>query len=230
MKKTLPNNRPLQLPCEGRETTIRVTTPSLTGRAGEGLSHFPMYLTTRITQFDLAAALATVSEQRREYAMRYHQEHDRRLSVAAYQLLQQALREEYGINEAPWFDFGKHGKPILRDHPDIHFSLSHCRHAAACAVDNQPVGIDVESLDNYDPSLLPATMNEAEQAEILRSPNPSIAFLRLWTMKESYLKTTGEGIVNDMRTVLTTPSFHPQRYQFHTTIYPQFVCTLCKQN
>ena len=188
-----------------------------------------MYLTTRIAQFDLSAALATVSEQRREHAMRYRQEHDQRLSIAAYQLLQQALREEYGIDEAPWFDFGINGKPFLRDHPDIYFSLSHCHEAAACAIGNRPVGIDVESLNSYDESLIPSTMNDDEQAEILSSPNPPLAFLRLWTMKESYLKTTGEGIPDDIRTVLTSPSFNPHLYQFRTTIYPQFVCTLCKE-
>ena len=188
-----------------------------------------MYLTTRIDQFDLSAALATVSEQRREHALRFRQEHDQRLSIAAYQLLQQALREEYGIKEAPWFDFGINGKPFLRDHPDIFFSLSHCHEAAACAVGNRPVGIDVESLDNYDASLLPSTMNDDEQAEILNSPHPPITFLRLWTMKESYLKTTGEGISTDLHNVITSPSFNPAQYQFRTTIYPKFVCTLCQK-
>jgi len=68
-------------------------------------------------------------------------------------------------------------------------------------------------------------MSDDEQREITRSATPRLTFIHLWTMKESYLKMTGEGMVEDMRHVLTncpTDGVH-----FHTTIYPEFVCTVC---
>lgn len=142
-------------------------------------------------------------------------------------MLQRALREDYGISEPPLFDFGDHGKPLLAGRPDIHFSLSHCREAAACVVDTVPVGIDVESLDSYDPDLLLQTMSDDEQRLITTAPDPRLAFIRLWTMKESLLKMTGEGMTDDIRNVMTDSRLINAR--FHTTVYPRFVCTICQQ-
>ena len=182
-----------------------------------------IYIDDQIDQLDLHAALDSVSPQRRILALRYRQEHDQRLSLAAYQLLQQALRVEYGIDEPPVFEFTPHGKPLLVGHPNIYFNLSHCHEAAACVVSSVPVGIDVESLSSYDKDVVKAVMNDEEQQIIATSQDKRLAFIRLWTMKESLLKMTGEGMVSDMRMILEQRA----AYRFHTTIYPQFVCTVC---
>ena len=60
-----------------------------------------IYIDDHIDDFDLQEALATVSAQRREQALRYRHERDRRLNVAAYRLLHRSLMTEYGINELP---------------------------------------------------------------------------------------------------------------------------------
>ena len=62
-----------------------------------------IYLDDHIQDFDLQQALKEVSPQRRQYALRYRQERDQRLCVAAYRLLRHALLEEYGIDEPPLF-------------------------------------------------------------------------------------------------------------------------------
>lgn len=186
----------------------------------------PLYIDDRPELLDLDTALASVSPQRRDHALRYRQEHDQRLSLSAYQLLQRALRVDYGITEPPRFEYSDKGKPLIAGHPDIHFSLSHCREAAACIVDTSPVGIDIESLDSYDPELVPRTMNDDEHRLICSSPDPRLTFIRLWTMKESLLKMTGEGMTDDVRNVLTGNRLVTARFQ--TTVYPQFVCTVCR--
>ena len=187
-----------------------------------------IYIDDKIDQLDIDAAFASVSEQRRNHALSYRQEHDRRLSLAAYRLLQRALNVDYGISDPPLFSFGEHGKPMLVGHPDIHFSLSHCREAAACVVAPVPVGIDVESLISYDAELVEKVMNVEEQQQIARSSDPALDFIRLWTMKESLLKMTGEGISTDLRSVLD--GFYEKNgafCRFFTTIYPKFVCSTC---
>ena len=153
-----------------------------------------------------------MSRERHEYALRYRREHDQRLCVAAYILLQQALKAEYDINEPPQFIFGPHGKPALKNHPEIHFNLSHCNEAAACMVSSRPVGIDVESIRPFDSELAAVTMNTEELRIIKSSPDPSIAFTRYWTMKESLLKLTGEGITDNLHGILSTAG----RYHFVT--------------
>lgn len=161
-----------------------------------------IYINDRLFDFDLDTALAELSEQRREQALRYRHELGRRTCAAAYLLLCEGLEKECGIVEKPIFEYGEHGKPSLVGRPDIHFSLSHCREAAICVVSDRPVGVDVESVHRYNERLARYTMNDEEMAEILAAESPDLAFTRLWTQKEALLKCTGEGIGNDLKDVL----------------------------
>ena len=162
-----------------------------------------LYLNDDIAHFDFEAALPLLSEQRREQALKFKHEQGRKTCAAAYLLLCEGLRKEYGITEKPVFEYGEHGKPSIVGHPDIHFNLSHCREAAVCVISDRPVGVDIESIREYKESLVRYTMNEDEIAQITQSSHPEEAFTRLWTMKEAVLKLSGEGLRNDMKSVLT---------------------------
>jgi len=161
-----------------------------------------VYLNDDIAHFDLEAALPLLSEQRREQCLRFKHELGRKQCAAAYLLLCEGLRKEYGITELPVFEYGEHGKPAIIGHPDIHFNLSHCREAVLCVVSDHPVGCDVESISRYKESLARYTMNDEEMQQITASAHPDQEFIRLWTMKEAVLKLAGTGITDNMRTVL----------------------------
>ena len=185
-----------------------------------------VYIDEHIDDFDLQAALPEISEQRRLQALRFKFERGQRTCVLAYLLLKKALREEYGLTENPLFEYGPHGKPFIVGHPEIHFSLSHCREAVACAVSDRPVGIDVESVQRYRESLAQYTMNDEEQRLIVATKRPDVAFIRLWTMKEARLKLTGEGITNDLKSALSGGS-----WQFTTVerLDKNYIYTLCEE-
>ena len=182
-----------------------------------------IYIDDDIEGFDLYEMLAIVSQQRREYALRYRQERDQRLCLAAYRLLWQALRSEYGIDEAPEFIYDEHGKPLLQGYPDIHFSLSHCHLAVACAVSDHPVGIDIETTEHYSIEVARQVMNDDEIRQIEASAQPEVTFTRLWTMKESLFKLTGGTIGSDPVHLLDNAS----NYRFDSVIYPHYICTTC---
>ena len=185
-----------------------------------------LYIDDHIWDFDLETALLELSPERREQALRYRHELGRRQCALAYLLLKRALHEGYGITGNPRFNYGEHGKPLLADYPDIHFSLSHCREAVACAVSDRPVGIDVESIGRYREQLAAYTMSEDERAAIAAAASPEVAFTRLWTMKEALLKCSGQGIVDGLKTVLegvdenlfTTVVDPSERYVY--TVFP----------
>lgn len=161
-----------------------------------------IYLNTHTEDLEIEAALAKVSVQRREYALKYVRDCDRRLSLAVYLLLMEALGKEYGIMEPPVFDFCPHGKPFLKDYPHIHFNLSHCPGAALCVVADSPVGCDVEAVPpSLDMDLCRYVCSDEELASVLSAPNPQIAFTCLWTQKEAWLKYTGEGLSNDIKSI-----------------------------
>lgn len=185
-----------------------------------------IYINDQIDLLSLDNALPLLSPQRREQVLRFKYEQGRRLSAAAYLLLCEGLRQEFGINEPPTFGYHNNGKPFIEGYPEVHFNLSHCREAAICAVSHQPVGIDVESIREYHDTLARYTMNDEEMELITHAARPDVAFIRLWTMKESLLKLTGEGIRKDMKEVLTD---YGSKVTFTTAVNLQkgYVYTLC---
>lgn len=183
-----------------------------------------IYIDDTYQETELDEMLTLLSEQRREQAMRYKHEGPRKQCAAAYLLLKRALKEAYGIDESPVFEYGEGGKPTLKGHPDIHFNLSHCRKAVACVVADSPVGIDIEETRRYKESLARHAMNDEEYKEITESDNPDETFTKLWTMKEALLKYTGEGLRRDIKTVLNlSPA---SEVEFHTEVHEGYVVTV----
>ena len=140
------------------------------------------------------ADLRLLPPQRYEKAMTYRFLPDRKRCVRAYMLLWEGLSREYGVESAPLFDFGSHGKPMLRDDPGLHFSLSHSGNAVLCALDRRPVGADIEMIRHHNLEHLLSVFSDRERASIEQAASPELCFTRLWTRKESYLKLTGEGL------------------------------------
>ena len=184
-------------------------------------------LSQDIWDFDLDAALSEISEQRREQAVKFKHELGQRLCVLAYQLLKQGLRKAYGIEGNPQFEYNEHGKPAIVGHPEIFFNFSHCKEAVLCAISEQPVGVDVESVRSFNDSLVHYTMNEDEIREIETAEDRAVAFIRLWTMKEAALKLEGTGISKDMKQVLQQDGL-----EFETFVDAQrrFIYSICQFN
>ena len=130
---------------------------------------------------------------RREKALQYKKLDDRKRSVLAFVLLQRALREEYGITEVPEFVYNEFGKPSFPNLP-IHFNLSHCKDAVACAVSDHNIGIDVESIVPYNPDVARRVCTVAELEMLEQSENKDAEFIKLWTVKEAISKYEGMGL------------------------------------
>ena len=152
----------------------------------------------RVADLDLARALEEISPERRARALACRTDLDRRLSVAAYLLLRDSLRKTYGLAGNPCVAYDANGKPFLPDHPSVHFSLSHCPKAAACAVADRPVGVDVEEIAPVSDEVLRRALSDGERADLSASAEPDVDFARLWTRKEAFAKLTGDGI-DDVR-------------------------------
>ena len=161
-----------------------------------------IYLNDDIDGFNFKASLPLLSAQRRYQALRFKHEMGRKTCAMAYLLLCEGLRREYGITEKPLFDYGEHGKPGIKGHPYIHFNMSHCREAVICVLSDQPVGVDIESIREYNDSLARYTMNGQELQQIAEAARSDVAFISLWTQKEAVLKKSGRGITDDMKHTL----------------------------
>ena len=100
----------------------------------------------------------SLPEWRREQALRYKQLQGRKECAIGYVELLRGLRERFDINEMPAFAYNEHGKPYLKEHPDIHFSISHCKEAVGCFVSNRPCGLDIERIRTAKPDLTPSAL------------------------------------------------------------------------
>lgn len=175
------------------------------------------------------ADLRRLPPQRYEKAMTYRFLADRKRCVRAYMLLWEGLAREYGVVCPPVFDFGSHGKPVLRDDPGLHFSLSHSGNAVLCALDCHPVGADIEMIRRKNLEYLLSVFSDPEQASIARADSPETCFTRLWTRKESYLKLTGEGLTGT-RALREIPTEDTDAVRFETVIREaeDFVYSVCQ--
>jgi 4'-phosphopantetheinyl transferase len=143
--------------------------------------------------------------------------------VAAYLLLKEALREQENIMDNPIFEYGEHGKPFIVGHPELHFSLSHCKEAAICVISDKPVGVDVECIREFKDSLVSYTMNDEERTEIAASATPEATFIRFWTMKEATAKLVGTGITHDVKSLI-----NPTKYKYTTVERQRYIYTVCE--
>ena len=97
----------------------------------------------------------------------------------------------------PDYAYKESGQPTIQNG---HISISHTEGYAACAISRQPVGTDVERGHTF--SKAAAKRILSPQEELLReSANADELLSRVWTVKESFLKMTGEGIPGGMRTL-----------------------------
>lgn len=119
------------------------------------------------------------------------QEKSRRQSLGAGLLLNRVLGY-YGV-EPTSVTVGAHGKPEV---DGICFNLSHSGELVVCAVSENPIGCDVENLREAPKGVAERFFSESEKKYLEQFFGHAYdeAFFRLWTMKESYVKMTGEGM------------------------------------
>ena len=164
------------------------------------------------TEEAVQAMLPQVSQQRREQALRFRHVFGRFCCLKSWLML-----SAMHIGEMD-FLYNEHGKPYIEGGP--FFSISHCKEAIAVALDDQPIGIDVESIRRFDPELVTRTMSLAEQAIISASDHPERAFIRLWTQKEAILKMQGTGITSfEQLQTLSIPDNRIQTIEKEKYIY-----------
>lgn len=118
------------------------------------------------------------------------------------------LKKGLGVSSYSLY-YGNHGKPYLRDHPDIFFSISHSGHFAACAFSASEVGLDLQEVPKTDSGKLlriaKRFFSESDYRELSAAPSELLPgrFTDMWVAHEAYVKFTGEGlgVVKEFSTV-----------------------------
>ncbi len=139
-------------------------------------------------------AYQSVSEQRRKKVDSYRLCKDKHLSLGAGVLLEQGL-QRMGITEYS-LAYGEHGKPYLTDSEDVFFSLSHSGTLAACVFYKREIGLDIQKIKPVSEKLIKKVTTDTEFSYLINHSEDErkLAFFRLWTAKESYMKYLGSGL------------------------------------
>ncbi|MDE7436647.1 MAG: 4'-phosphopantetheinyl transferase superfamily protein [Lachnospiraceae bacterium] len=140
------------------------------------------------------ALLDELDPERKCKVMRYLKAEDRIRSLGAGLLLNRIL-PRYGVSPAG-IRIGADGKPEV---DGICFNLSHSGHIVICATAEKEVGCDVEEIVKAPEGVVEHFFHPSESAYVnaCTGEERDHRFFRVWTMKESYIKMTGEGMSLD---------------------------------
>ena len=139
-----------------------------------------------------------LSGYRREKTDRLKIRKDKNLSLGIGILINRFFEDNFGICEHfVRYSELKNGKPFFADFSNIHFNASHSGDVCICTFSENNTGCDVEKLsENKRLREIAKRFFSEEEQKLLaeHSQNFTESFFRLWTLKESYLKFTGEGL------------------------------------
>ena len=106
-------------------------------------------------------------------------------------ILADILKKDYKIEDCPEILRDEMGKPYLEGNI-LHFNVSHSGEYLAIAISNQPVGIDIQGLKEIKEGMYRKVVQPEELSLI--GENRQKDFLKLWTLKESFVKAEGKGL------------------------------------
>lgn len=175
-----------------------------------------IYYITNIDVFDESFVEECASffpEWRKDKMLKYRHLKGKVQNGLAYLLLIKALRDEGALEELPEFEYNEHGKPFLKNYPNLYFNISHCKTAVCCVLAEKEVGIDIEEIAAYKESLANYICNDEEFVRLQNSENQADDFYKLWTMKEAVFKMLGTGITKEIKNILVTPNINVETHR-----------------
>ena len=150
-----------------------------------------------------------MSVDKKQRVDRFRFADDKKRTVAGEMLARKAIAGWCHVSEEEiLFDKLEYGKPFAIG-LDVEFNISHSGDLVVCAVDDKPVGIDVEQIRPMDFEVIKRICMEDEIAYILEDNLRNDIFCKItdylvltrffeaWTLKEAYGKLMGIGIVKE---------------------------------
>ena len=152
--------------------------------------------------YDIEGAVNLLTEERRTRYLQLRNEKARRECLAAGILLRKVLGM-YGV-DVETVHTCENGKPEAKG---IFFNLSHSGNVVICAASKKNVGCDIEKVGSAPKRVAERFFCEDEIGwiESFANEEKNREFYRIWTMKESYLKMTGEGLRTELNSFRVLP-------------------------
>jgi len=123
---------------------------------------------------------------------------DKIRSLISEILIRNIIFENLNINNRDIiFEKNEQEKPHLRGYPNFNFNLSHSGDFVVCAIDNKPIGIDIEKIESIDHKGIAQSFFSKDEYDFISKGDLQAQvdkFYEIWTLKESYIKADGRGL------------------------------------
>ena len=106
-------------------------------------------------------------------------------------ILADVLKKDYKIENCPGILRDEMGKPYFTE-GKLQFNVSHSGEYLAIAISENPVGVDIQEPKQVKDGMFKKVVQPKEQSLI--GADSQKDFLRLWTLKESFVKAEGKGL------------------------------------
>lgn len=166
------------------------------------------YNIANLTEAEYKKWYSLMSSEKQKRVDRARGDTNKKQIIAGEMLARKAIAEWCGVSpESIAFMLGEHGKPYIKD-LDVEFNISHSGDMVVCAVNDSPIGIDVEQILPLDLKIAKRICTEEElfylfghtpvKDDFCYTENIEILtrFYELWTAKEAYGKLVGNGLAS----------------------------------
>lgn len=146
--------------------------------------------------------LCLLPEERADHIRRFVEYNDSLRALFSSLLCRSIICKSLDIeNKDIVFSPNEYGKPFLKSDPDFHFSVAHAGDWVVCAINDRPVGIDIEKIRPMEPDIAGRSFSTEEYQDLNSKDaiDQQDFFFALWTLKESYTKAIGRGLYKDMQ-------------------------------
>ena len=143
-----------------------------------------------------------LSDSEKNQASRYRQKKDRLLYCAGKILTKKLISDTFQTDlKKIILKKDKYNRPFL-SYPKIKnfdFNISHSQNLLVLAINSSRVGIDVEKIREIDLDIAYNYFHKEESDYLFKCcENKLDKFYQIWTLKESFIKATGEGLLRPL--------------------------------
>ena len=139
-----------------------------------------------------------VSLEKKHKIERFVYKKDKIRALIGELLIKTIITEKLGvISKNIIFNKNEFGKPYLKDYQNFNFNISHSGDFVVCAIDDKPIGIDIEQVKHMEYEDIAKIFFLASEFEYIAKADLCSRikkFYEIWTLKESYIKCCGQGL------------------------------------
>jgi 4'-phosphopantetheinyl transferase len=179
-----------------------------------------------LLQDEFETLLNFVSSEKRERIKQFHFFRDARNCLLGDILTRVEISRSSGLRiEQLRFTTNVYGKPLLIDIPYIHFNISHAGHYIACAITDEPVGIDIELIKPIEQKIVERFFTPDEAVYINGHEH---RFYEVWTKKESRIKWEGKGLQRSLPSFSVFDQSERKKLMYHEVFHnDEAICHVC---